>query len=101
MAQVETAISARVEMLLDLVESAWAELPEIAAEIDGWEYGAQIDFTENWSIQNVRLNQIETHISEGIVSPEQLDRYYQLLDLIERNTPILDAIMTGPPTVVS
>ena len=85
----------RIDLLLGLSEEAWGELPEIEAEIDGWDLLDQLDVTESWALEEAFLDRLEAYKEEGAMNEGQLARYEELKDLVARNRPVIERIMRG------
>jgi len=68
-------------------------LPEIAAEWHEWSDLAQLNFVVEWPIKEERLAQLREWVRQDELTPPQLDRYRQLLDLMDRYRPILDRLL--------
>ncbi len=85
----------RVDLLLGLSEEAWRELPRIEAEIDGWDLLDQLDVTENWALEEMRLNRLERCKEEGAMDAEQLVRFEKLKNLVANNRWVIERIMSG------
>lgn len=85
----------RVDRMLSLSEEAFKELPQVAAEFDGWECESQIDYLVEWGIQEDRLSMLEGRYDEGSMTTEQAARYERLTELAERNRSVLDRLRAG------
>ncbi|MBI4492783.1 MAG: hypothetical protein HY690_08340 [Chloroflexi bacterium] len=93
MAQVSDAVHQEIERLLERLTERWQHLPEVAAEIDRWDLIDQLNFTEEWPLEEDRLADLECYAAQGILQPDQLARYQALKELIARNQPLLRRIM--------
>ncbi len=67
----------------------WDRLSEIEAEIDGWDLLDQLDFIEEWPLEEERLLRLEGHAAEGAMTPDQRQRYEDLKRLVAQNRPII------------
>jgi hypothetical protein len=89
MAQVGTSIHQDIEKLLDLLLWQWGRLPEVEAEIDTWDLVEQLDFIEEWPLEEMRLKQLEQYAAQGALTPQQSARYRNLKRLISENRAII------------
>ena len=89
MAQVAQAVSQDIEKLLDLLTWQWERLPEVEAEIDTWDLMEQLNFIEEWPLEEDRLLRLKRYIGEGLLTSEQLTRYNALVQMIAQNRPII------------
>ncbi len=89
MAQVVQAVSQDIEKLLDLLIWQWERLPEVEAEIDTWDLMEQLNFIEEWPLEEDRLLRLKRYIGEGLLTSEQLTRYNALEQTITQNRPII------------
>jgi len=87
--QVASTIHDRINRLLDLSIARWDSLPEVEAEIDGWDLLEQIDFVEEWTLEEERLKRLEGFAAAGLLTPDQDARYEQLKRLVTQNRPII------------
>ena len=89
MAQVAGSVSRHAELLLAHCTDTWRRLPEVEAEIEGWDLLDRIDFVEEWPLEEQRLKMLEQYASEGMLTPYQLVRYGELKHLPAQNRPII------------
>ncbi len=89
MAQVAQTVSQDIEKLLDLLVWQWERLPEVEAQIDTWDLMAQLNFIEEWPLEEDRLSRLKRYIGGGLLTSEQLARYNALEQTIARNRPII------------
>jgi hypothetical protein len=75
--------------MLGIIEDQWGRLPEVEAEIDGWDLLDQLDFIEEWPLEEMRLDQMEEYLTEGALTNEQLARYEELKRVVAANRPII------------
>ena len=78
-----------IERLLDHLTWQWQRLPEVEAEIDQRDLLEQVDFIEEWPLEEDRLKRLEQYVAKGALTPEQLARYEELKRLVEQNRPII------------
>ncbi|MGI8856878.1 MAG: hypothetical protein ACR2JW_14100 [Thermomicrobiales bacterium] len=78
-----------IDRMLSLLEWQWGRLPEVEAEIDNWDLLEQLDFIEEWPLEEERLKKVEHYRSEGVLTLEQTARYEEVKRLIARNRPII------------
>ena len=95
MAQVDRATRAHVDHLLKWAFGAWESLPTVEQEIDTWDLLDQLVLTEEWQIQEDRLCRLAELARAGDFTETQRLRYQELLNLVERNRPIIERIMRG------
>jgi hypothetical protein len=95
MAQVTAQARHEIDKLLDLLTWQWERLPEVEAEIDGWDLIEQLDFIEEWPLEEMRLRRLEKYVAEGCLEQEQLARYERLCAIIERYRPIISRLQAG------
>ena len=93
MAQVGRATRADVDHLLVRATAAWKGLTEVEHEIDSWDLIDQIVYIEEWQIQEDRLSCLAELARAGDFTEAQRLRYQELLNLVERNRPIIERIM--------
>ena len=89
MAQVRPTVEQQVDWMLERSLAAWRGLPEVEAEIDGWDQIDQIVFIEEWPIEEDRLTTLAQCASQGTLTPDQMARYDELKRVVERNRPII------------
>ena len=89
MAQVRPEVQQQVDWMLERSLAAWRGLPEVEAEIDGWDQIDQIVFIEEWPIEENHLTALERYASQGALTPDQMARYGELKRVVERNHPII------------
>jgi hypothetical protein len=94
-AQVDPATRGDVDRLLSQAATSWEELPDVEREIDGWRLEDQLVFTEEWQIEEDRLLRLAQLAQSSEFTETQCARYQELLNLVERNRPVLDRIMRG------
>ncbi len=95
MAQVETSVHQQIEKLLDLLLWQWGRLPEVEREIDTWGLTEQLDFIEEWPLEEMRLERLERYAQQGALSADQLARYRELERLVRENRPIIHRLQAS------
>jgi hypothetical protein len=88
MARVTAATQQDIERMLHIACTAWESLPELEAEIDGWDLLQQIDFVEEWTLEEERLKWLERYRADGLLTTNQVARYNDLKRLVAQNRPI-------------
>ena len=90
----EVAISAHqdIEESLDWLIWQWQRLPEVEREIDDWDLLDQLNFVEEWPLEEMRLERLERYVVQGVLSLDQLVRYKSLQQLIAKNRPIIQRL---------
>jgi hypothetical protein len=83
------------DRLLERAVAAWASLPDVEAEIGGWDLIDQLVFIEEWPIEEDRLRSLAGHAARGELDGRQARLYAELLRLVERHRPIVDRLRSG------
>jgi hypothetical protein len=78
MAQVTQAVSQDIEKLLDLLVWQWERLPEVESEIDTWDLMEQLNFIEEWPLEEDRLMQLKRYVDDGLLNLSQRNRFAAL-----------------------
>ncbi len=78
-----------IEKLLESLTWQWERLPEVEAEIDQWDLIEQLNFIEEWPLEEDRLLRLKRYAEEGLLTPEQIARYDALQGIVARNRPII------------
>ena len=89
MAQVTELVHRRIQELLDLLTWQWQRLPEVEAEIDRWDLLDQLNFIEEWPLEEERLKRLEEYLIDGALTQEQLSQYEHLKGIMAQNQPII------------
>ena len=89
MAQVTELVHRRIQELLDLLTWQWQRLPEVEAEIDRWDLLDQLNFIEEWPLEEERLKRLEEYLIDGALTQEQLAQYEHLKGIMAQNQPII------------
>ncbi len=85
---------------LDYLFAEWADLPEVEREWPTWEEPARLLFVVEWPMREDRLALLRQQVADGLLAPEQMGRYHELLALIEKHRPILDRLLSeDDPTI--
>ncbi len=83
--------------LLDYATRQWSRLPEVEATIDDWPEEVIIDFLSEWPLEEMHLERFQARSERGELTAAQEARYRQLVQLAERNRPIIDRLINGSP----
>lgn len=75
MAQVTQAVSQDIEKLLDLLAWQWERLPEVESEIDTWDLMEQLNFIEEWPLEEDRLMHLKRYVDDGLLNLSQRNRF--------------------------
>ncbi|MBA2596717.1 MAG: hypothetical protein H0V00_08860 [Chloroflexia bacterium] len=86
-------LAAWIDKSLDYLMSNWDDIPEIAADWDNWDEDDRLDFVLEWPLREDRLHQLQRWQIDGNLSASQLQRFAELEELIERNTPTLGHLL--------
>jgi hypothetical protein len=70
-------------------------MPEIEQEIDQWDLLDQLHFTEEWPLEEQRLEMLDEYAIQGSLTPEQMARYHHLKQLVAEYRPIVRRIRDG------
>lgn len=92
MAELTTKNYQYIDKLLHFLRASWEELPQVASEIDQWDMIDQLDYIEEWILEDDRLRQLEQYAKRGAMSQDQATRYEELKKIIERSRPILQQL---------
>ncbi len=72
----------------------WRGLPEVAAEIAGWDEIERIDFVHEWPLQEMKLERLREYAGDDELMTEgQRLRYGELEELVARNRPIIEGLL--------
>ncbi len=82
----------RIGPILELLYEEWSELPHTVAEIDSWDIGDQLQYIEEWGFNDVCLRDVTRLIEEGYATPQQRQRYEQLLLLVAEYQPLIQQL---------
>lgn len=85
---------------LDYLFEEWADLPEVEREWPAWEEPARLLFVLEWPMREDRLALLHQQAAEGLLTPEQMVRYRELLTLVEKHRPIVERLLSeDDPTI--
>ncbi len=68
-------------------------VPDYAEEFETWDDVQQLAFVHEWDIREGRLSQLRQYAKQALLTPPQLDRYEQLLELVAQHRPTLEAML--------
>jgi hypothetical protein len=91
MAKVADTTEKRLDLLLDSSSDAYEELPEVAAEIKGWNDGERMGYVYDWFLVEERLKELERDATK--MNSDQR-RYDRLKELIKKNEEHAELIKT-------
>jgi hypothetical protein len=92
MAKVAGTTEKRLDLLLDSSSDAYEELPEVAAEIKGWNDGERMGYVYDWFLVEERLKELERDATK--MNSDQRRRYDRLKELIKKNEEHAELIKT-------
>lgn len=95
MAQVNETVAEGIDHVLDIALWQWQSLPEVAAEIDEWDLLDQLNFIEEWPIEEDRLLFLERHAADDSMSLEQRARFEELKRIVACNRPIIQRLQNS------
>ena len=81
-----------IDLELDRAIAAWEELTDVEREIDGWRLEDQIVFIEEWPLEEARLRRLAELDRVGAFTKGQHRAYQGLLQLVERQRPIIERL---------
>lgn len=95
MAQVaqDAQLQATIDDYLDYLIHTWKSVPLNAQEWDAWDDLSQLSFVVNWGVPADRLDQLRRWAEGDRLTAKQQVRYQELLTLVERYRPILEAML--------
>jgi hypothetical protein len=83
----------KIDRELDRAERSWARLPAVVGEIDSWPEDDALDFLNEWSLEEDNLLILAQRAARFELTPEQYDRYRRLMEVVDRNRPIIAELM--------
>jgi hypothetical protein len=92
MVRATAATQQDIGRMLGIACTAWESLPEVEAEIDGWDLLQQIDFVEEWTLEEERLKWLERYRADGLLTTNQVARHDDLKRLVAQNRPIIERL---------
>ncbi len=92
MAHVSEKVRRHVRLLLDHSLDQWQRLPQVEAAIDQWDVIDQIVFIEEWPLEEQHLKMLEEYACAGALNPEQVRRFDELKQIVERHRPIIERL---------
>jgi hypothetical protein len=78
-------LKARIDRYLTYLFDQWCQLPEMAAEWDEWDDLSRLTFVLNWGVPADRLAQLRGWAAQGLLTPEQRERFDALEHLVAQN----------------
>lgn len=84
-----------IDLYLDLGREAWTSLPRTLQDIRAWDVDDAADFIDEWSLQHVYLEYLETH--RGDMDPDQAARYEVLVALSRSHSDLEYELINGHP----
>ena len=96
-----SAVSSDVDRYhLAYLKRAWRRLPDVERQWAEMQETERLDFVLEWGIKEDRLAQLEAWADEGLLTPEQMGRYRELLALVEKHRPIVERLLSeDDPTI--
>lgn len=85
----------RIDQQLDNLLDQWERLPEVAATIATWSVLEQIEFIEEWPIQEDQLKLLADRIAKKPATAQQRTRYAELLQVVATNRPIITRLQNS------
>ena len=83
----------RIDDYLDYLIRTWEGIPALAAEWNEWDDLSQSTFVHNWGVPADRMHQLRQWAGQKLMSPAQQARYRELLKLVAKNQPLLEAML--------
>ena len=96
----ETAdLSGTVDPTLSALTAVLRSMPDVAGAWPSWSEDAQVDFCLEWDALMDHLGEvIEVH-EEGRLNPRQLSAFGELVNTLQRVSPLLDSLDLQHPRV--
>ena len=95
MAQVaqDPQLTSRIEHYLDYLINQWEGIPELAAEWHEWDRESRLTFMFNWGVPRDRLHSLRQWREQGLLTPEQGERYDRLMKLVAEHRLTLERLL--------
>ncbi len=94
----DTKLQATIAHYLDYLTRTWESVPLDAQEWDDWDDLSQLTYVVDWGVPNDRLDQLRQFADRGVLTQAQCARYEELLQLVDRNRPVLEEMLKDEPT---
>lgn len=82
----------RIDSYLDYSFREWRSVPELVEEWAEWEDHDRYDFWVEWPIRESYLDELRRMSGQGLFTPDQQACYEELLRLVDRHRPTLEAL---------
>ena len=83
----------RIDAYLEYLMATWSDVPHLAAEWDDLDKDQQDDMVLDWEgVPADRLLCLRRWARDGLLTPEQYERYEQLIKRIAQLRPTLDRL---------
>lgn len=92
MADVATRKTEWIDALLVWLIDAWEELPQVAQEINTWDWVEQVDYIEEWTPKMQLLAQLRNYARTGQLTAKQQSHYAHLEDLVRQYESQLETL---------
>ena len=92
MAQVKSAIEARVEHFLSYLTREWNRVPEYAAAFSSWDETRQLAFVHEWDVKESGLRILDEASRRGEMTADQCRRYDALRVLVAKHRPLVERL---------
>lgn len=79
-----------IDHRLQAAFEAWRSLPDV----EQWDFVEQLDFIEEWSLEESRLDSLRHDYEGGRMNADQGSRYRELLSIVESNREIIERLRT-------
>lgn len=77
-----------IDHRLQAAFEAWVSLPNVEV----WDFVEQLDFIEEWPLEESRLDSLRHDYETGRMSAEQSSRYEELLSVVDSNREIIERL---------
>lgn len=77
-----------IDHRLQAAFEAWSSLPNV----DGWDFVEQLDFIEEWPLEESRLDSLRRDYEAGRMSADQISLYEELLSVVHNNREIIERL---------
>ena len=93
MAYVAGDVTARVDHFLEYCSQEWETVPSYVKEFPTWDESEQLAFVHEWAIRESGLAVLKDYARQHLLTPEQWQRYRDLLAIVARHRPAIDRLL--------
>lgn len=88
----DSRLDDRIDAFLSYLIGEWEAVPGVVEDWAAWSEYDRLDFALEWPIREDRLQQLRGFAEQGLLTSAQRRRYDQLLLVVERRRPTLEAL---------